>query len=91
MLTDNQKRYSSASQRFIRAALNRFFKENIPLLGGNELRDFAVEKVIEVFESFTRKQNVIKPGQLLWVAVDKNTRPDSKNVVFKPVVLTLID
>jgi hypothetical protein len=33
----------------------------------------------------------VKPGQVVWTAIDKTTRPDSPNRKFVPVVFTLVD
>lgn len=36
-------------------------------------------------------KDYVEPGQVVWYAVDKSTRPDSPNCKLVPVVLTLID
>jgi len=33
----------------------------------------------------------LKPGQMLWRALDKRTRADSRQPKFVPVILTLVD
>lgn len=85
-----QKHFSSAKTRTLKAAFDRFFAENLPQIGGKQLRAMIIEKVIEIFDRFSPPSERLKPGQMLFVAVDKATRPDSRNVRFKPVTLTLI-
>jgi Protein of unknown function (DUF1670) len=85
-----QKHYASAHRHLFAAAFNRFLELNVPLLGGPELRQLLTNKIIELFDSFTTATEHLKPGQMLWVAIDKNTRADSSKVRFRPVVLTMI-
>jgi len=85
-----QKHYGSAHRHLFAAAFDRFLQKNVPLLGGPELRELLVTKIIELFDTYTAANDQLKPGQMLWVAVDKNTRADSTKVQYRPVVLTLV-
>lgn len=85
-----QKHYGSAHKHLFAAAFDRFLKESVPQVGGPEVRKLVVDKIIELFETYTVPTDHVKPGQMVWVAVDKNTRADSKNVRYRPVVLTMI-
>lgn len=85
-----KKHYGSAHRHLFSAAFDRFLTENIPLLGGPELRSLLTSKILELFDTFTVAADYIKPGQMMWVAVDKNTRADSQKVRYKPVTLTMI-
>ena len=85
-----QKHYGSAHRHLFAAAFDRFLQQNFPLLGGSELRQLLINKILELFETYTVTNDHLKPGQMLWVAVDKNTRADSTKVRYRPVVLTLI-
>ena len=85
-----QKHYGSAHRHLLAAAFDRFLQQNIPLLGGPELRQLLINKLIELFDTYTVATDHLKPGQMLWVAVDKNTRADSTKVQYRPVVLTLV-
>jgi hypothetical protein len=85
-----QKHYRSAHTRFFNAAIHRFFKEHIPGLVGDELLKIITLKLMELIQTYAFEITRIKPGQLLWIAVDKNTRADSCKVRYKPVVLTLV-
>lgn len=85
-----QKHYESAHRHLFAAVFDRFLEQNIPLLGGPELRQLLINKIIELFDTYTVANDHLKPGQMLWVAVDKNTRADSTKVRYRPVVLTMV-
>lgn len=85
-----QKHFSSAHRRFFDAAIHRFFKEHFPGFVGDELLKIITNKLVELIQNYASEITKIKPGQMLWVAVDKSTRADSQKVKYKPVVLTLV-
>ena len=85
-----QKHFSSAHRRFFDAAIHRFFKEHFPGFVGDELLKIVTNKLIELIQNYASEITRIKPGQMLWVAIDKSTRADSQKVKYKPVVLTLV-
>lgn len=85
-----QKHYESAHRHLFAAVFDRFLEQNIPLLGGPELRQLLINKIIELFDNYTIANEHLKPGQMLWIAVDKNTRADSTKVRYRPVVLTMV-
>lgn len=85
-----QKHYRSAHTRFFDAAIHRFFKEHFPGLIGNELLKIISVKLMELIQTYAADITRIKPGQMLWIAVDKNTRADSHKVRYRPVVLTVV-
>ena len=86
-----KKHYGSAHRHLFASAFDRFLKQSVPQVGGPEVRQLVVDKIIELFDTYTVPAEHIKPGQMLWVAVDKNTRADSKKVKYRPVVLTMIN
>lgn len=88
--TYGEKQYKSAHERLLEKQLSNFFKEHIPQVGGPELRNFLSNKILEFLDQYMPIKDRIKPGQMLWTAVSKHTRPDSKKVEYKPVVLTLV-
>lgn len=85
-----QKHYGSAHRHLFAAAFDRFLKESVPQVGGPEVRELVIDKIIKLFDTYTVAADHIKPGQMVWVAVDKNTRADSKKVRYRPVILTMI-
>lgn len=86
-----QKHYASAHKHLLTSALDRLFQQNVPLLGGPELRMLLIEKILDLYNTHTVDTKHLKPGQMLWVGVDKNTRADSSKVRYRPVVLTLVN
>jgi len=88
--TAAQKRFSSAHTRFFDAAVHRFFKEHFPGFCGEELLKIITVKLMNLIQTYAFEITRIQPGQMLWVAIDKNTRADSYKVRYKPVVLTLV-
>jgi hypothetical protein len=86
-----QKHFSSAHRRFFDAAIHRFFKEHFPNFLGEELLKLITEKLMDLIQTYAFEITRIRPGQMLWIAIDKNTRADSRKVRYKPVVLTLVN
>jgi len=54
------------------------------------MRERIADELIDLFEKTTPEVKRIKPGQILWNALDKNTRGDSPNRRYVPVVLSVI-
>ncbi len=88
---DAFKRYNSARARFLRPFMARFFRQEFPRLLGPILRDRLVDELLRLFDKLVVPRDHLRPGQLLWTAVDRSTRPDSPRCKLVPVVLTLID
>lgn len=84
------KQYASAQSRMFASAFDRFLSVNVPQCGGPEVRSLLVDKIVELFETYTVSLDHLKPGQILWVGIDKDTRPDSHRVRYRPVILTLV-
>ena len=87
---DSVKRYKSAQQRFFKPAIAHFFAREFPRLFGPVMREKLAEELINLFHSLAPETQSIKPGQILWNALDKNTRGDSAHRRHVPVVLSLI-
>ncbi|MFQ5799437.1 MAG: DUF1670 domain-containing protein [Bacteroidota bacterium] len=88
---ESQKRYHSARARFLRPVLARFFEQEFPRLLGPILRDRLIDELLKLFDRLVVSKDHLSPGQVLWNAVDRTTRPDSPRRKLVPVVLTLID
>lgn len=84
-------RYNSAHKRFFKPAIVQFFEQELPRMLGPKLREIIADKLISIFNGLNRDVNSLKPGQMLWNAVHKDTRADSKGVKYVPVVLTLVN
>jgi len=87
---DSVKRYNAAKQRFLRSVLINFFAREFPKLFGPIMRERIADELIDLFEKTTPQVKRIKPGQILWNALDKNTRGDSPNRRYVAVVLSVI-
>jgi hypothetical protein len=87
---DSVKRYSSAKERFLKPAIMNFFARECPRFFGPVLREKIADELLSLFESVSPEISRIKPGQILWNALDQNTRGDSPNRKYVPVILTII-
>jgi hypothetical protein len=87
---DSVLRYQSAQQRFLKPILMTFFARECPKLFGPIIREKLADELIRLFEAVAPEHSRLRHGQVLWVALDKNTRGDSPRRRFVPVVLTLI-
>ncbi len=86
---DSVKRYRSAKARFFKPVIIQFFATECPRLFGPLMREKLADELIRIFEAIAPEQSRLRPGQALWNALDKNTRGDSPNRRYVPVVLTL--
>ncbi len=87
---DSVKRYNAAKHRFLRPVMINFFAREFPKLFGPVMRERIADELIVLFEKTTPEVKRIKPGQILWNALDKNTRGDSPNRRYVTVVLSVI-
>jgi len=87
---DSVKRYRSAKERFLKPVIVNFFSRECPKFFGPVLRDKLADELLCIFEDLAPQSSRLKPGQILWNALDKNTRGDSPNRKYVPVILTLI-
>jgi hypothetical protein len=87
---DSFKRYNSAKHRFLKSLLINFFAREFPKFFGPVMRKRLADELIDLFEKTVPETSRIKPGQILWNALDINTRGDSPNRRYVPVVLSVI-
>jgi len=85
------KHYSSAHKRFLKPAIEIFLKTEFPKTFGPNVRSLIADKLIKIFQANNRDINSIKPGQVLWNAIHKDTRADSHKMKLVPVILTLVN
>lgn len=90
-VSEDSKRYKSAHKRFLKPAIENFFKTEFTKSFGPNVRSFIADELINIFNANNRDTNSIKPGQVLWNAIHKDTRADSGNMKLVPVVLTLVN
>lgn len=87
---DSFKRYHSAHARFARPAIENFLTNEIKGRFGPSICSALCDGILDIVDKNFRDTKTIQPGQVLWNAVHKDTRADSHNVKFVPVVLTLL-
>jgi hypothetical protein len=87
---DHIRRYHSAHDRLLIPSIANFFKKEFPGFFGPIVRLNIAQSLVAIFESLNPESSRIKPGQLLWNALDKNTRADSPKRKYKPVILTIV-
>lgn len=85
-----QKRYASARQRFLKPVIEEFFARELPRFFGPVLREKVADQLIAIFENLCPQTNRLKPGQVFWNALNKDTRAISTKRSYVPVVLSLI-
>ena len=90
-LSSAYKQYSSAHKRFFKPAIENFFKTEFTKSFGPNVRSFIADELIKIFQENNRDINSLKPGQVLWNAIHKDTRADSKNMKLVSVILTLVN
>ncbi len=88
--TDSIKRYNAAQYRFFKPAVVNFFAREFPKFFGPVMREKVADELISLFDTLNPETKRLKPGQILWNALDKNTRGDSPNRKYVPVILSVI-
>ena len=84
------KHYSSAHDRFLKPAVVNFFEREFCGMFGPVVRENIADALIDLFNSLCPESSRLKPGQIVWNALDKRTRADSEKRRYKPVILSLI-
>lgn len=84
------KKYSSAHDRFLKPAIVNFFEREFCGMFGPVVRENIAAALIDLFNSLCPESSRLKPGQIIWNALDKRTRGDSENRKYKPVILSLV-
>lgn len=87
---DSKRKYQSAHDRLLKPGIINFFTREFPCFFGPVVRENIADALIELFESLCPETTRLKPGQMIWNALDVRTRADSPNRRYKPVILTLV-
>jgi len=88
--SDASHHYKSGHKRFAKPAIEHFFEQEFPRMFGPNIRSVIADKLIEIFHDNFRETTTLRPGQILWNAVHKDTRADASNMKLVPVVLTVV-
>lgn len=84
------KKYKSAEARFLEPLVAAFFLRELRHYGP-ELSQRLAERLVEIFDAVCPPAGRLRPGQMVWSVVHKDTRADSKNRKLVPVILTVVD
>ena len=85
------KHYHSAKQRFLRGILMNSFERELPKMFGPTMRHKLADELVKLVATAMPEKEHVKPGQIVWNAIDIRTRSDSPQRRFVPVILTIID
>lgn len=85
-----EKQFGSAKHRFLKSLLTDFFAQQFPRLFGPIIRQKIAEELMALFDAGAPETQRLHPGQILWNALDKNTRATASNRSYVPVVLSII-
>ena len=85
----NEKQYRSAHDRHLKPMIVNFLVHELRYLGPVTAANVA-DELIRIFEENVPQTDRLKHGQMLWNALDKNTRGDSKNRRYKSVILSVV-
>ncbi len=84
-----EKHYNSAKKRFLEPVIEKFFEVEFPTQYGPIIRKKLASELTKMIDDIYPEKERVKPGQMVWSAIDKNTSYCSDKVNFKPVILTL--
>jgi len=86
-----QKHFGSARQRFLQPSIESFLEREPASYFGPVVREAISQELARLVEAQLPRLEFLRPGQCVWLAVSRDTRPDSPRRRLVPVVLTLID
>lgn len=88
---DGIRKYRPAHDRFLKSAIVNFFEHEFSGHFGPIVRENIAEEPVNIFDKLCPEISRLKPGQMLWNALDRHTRADSPKRKYKPVILTIVD
>lgn len=83
------KKYRPAHDRFLKPVIINFFEKEFPGMFGPIVRENIASALIELFNQHCPEISRVGHGQVLWNALDKNTRADWVRKKYVPVILSL--
>jgi len=88
--SSTKRNYQSAHDRLLKPAIINFFSREFPGFFGPVVIDNIASALIELFESLCPPSSYLKPGQIVWNALDVKTRASSQNRRYKTVILSVV-
>lgn len=85
----DQKHYGSARRRFLIPMLACLLEREL-VRTGPQLSRMLAERIVELLDAISPETTRLQPGQMLWCALDKETRGGARNERTLPIVLTLL-
>jgi hypothetical protein len=93
-ISSNQATFGPQHYKSFEGALEAFFYQECPQIGGTRTRQVLVQTISTMVKEFFPQTSHLKPGQTTWVTVDKNETSSYgkkiQNTRLKPVVLDLV-
>jgi hypothetical protein len=86
----HHKAYASARVRFLEPLLSEYLLRELQYFGP-ELSAMLANRIVRIFEAVCPATDHVKPGQIVWNVLHRETRGDSKNRKFVPVILTVVN
>jgi hypothetical protein len=87
----HQKHYASARRRFLQVSIVQFLNQEFPQQFGPIMCRKVAQELVALVEKQMPAKDHLRPGQCVWNAVSRTTRPDSKKLRLVPVILTLVN
>lgn len=92
--SNREIQYSPQAGKTLREALRHFITREFPRLGGPWIVELFVDKLLEFVDKYYANRDNLKPGQVLWPAIDINEFPAYRKSTYQmkqvPVVINLI-
>ena len=73
-----RKRYGPMREKSLKNALSHRIGQDFPRVGGERIRQFCAERILEVVNQHLRPREVVQHGQVVWLAVSLNDPPSRK-------------
>jgi hypothetical protein len=93
-LNYNERVYQPIAQKTFKNALQQFFKNEVPQIGGDMIIELISDKIQTLVDTFYPKTERLSMGQMLWFAIDEKESPSyGKSITktkIKPVILTVV-
>ncbi len=90
----NEKVYQPIEHKTFKSALQQFFKDEVPQIGGEMIIELISDKIQDMIDSFYPKTERLSMGQILWFATDEKEKTSygksMSNTKIKPVILTVV-
>ena len=88
-----RKRYGPMREKSLKNALAYRIAKDFPRVGGERIRQFCAEMILEVVQQHLRPRELVQHGQIVWLAVSLNDPPARhkriRDTELVPVILDL--